>query len=458
MNTPADARLVELFVRYWDGVLTDAEGAELERVLAADPAAREWFQTLTLQAVASAELRVPRPELTRAAEPVPPAEPAANGAPEAPAPRRWNRRRALAYLGGGLAASVGALALGRWVWPEAPKAVELDRSIRLGSVRGSVTVRSADGTALPTDGPVPPGSSVATSGPGASAVLFYPNGTNVALTEDSAVTLGPGADGLRLDRGVVAADVRPPLVGDSGLTLATAETVLTGGAGAVLSLYQAARTTEVGVQRGSVSVSAPTGRSLGEVRGGELLTVHADGDCTRQAIRETPDAYALNLTRPLAAGWAVGKLGTDDGRPVLLPEFWFDPYHQRSMFQIRSNKQWVRGFFRLHPDSVVQVRYRVARSGPGQVCFCVRTPDVRSPETGMLEWNGTYVAQPFTDEGGWQTLKVRAGAMLDNRHRPNFGPSWLGFLFIFNTYEIDLGLQVAEFRVTPPGPAGGNPE
>ena len=42
-----------------------------------------------------------------------------------------------------------------------------------------------------------------------------------------------------------------------------------------------------------------------------------------------------------------------------------------------------------------------------------------------------------------------------NEHAPNFGPPWVGFLVIFNTYTADLGLRVAEFRVDPPGkPAG----
>jgi hypothetical protein len=301
---------------------------------------------------------------------------------------------------------------------------------------------------LPTDGPVPPGSTVKTAGPGASVVLFFPNGTNVALTEDSQVTLGAGGEQLRLEHGVVAADVRPPLVGGHPLTLATAETVLTGPGGTIMTLYQAADVTEVGVQRGAVAVSAPTGRSLGEVRDGELLTVHAAGDWQKQAIPSTPDSYALDLARPLASGWAVGKLAALGNRKVLVPEVYADPYYgRREMFQARSNKAWARGFFRLERDSVVRVKYRVQKAGDGQVCFCVRTSDVRSPDTGMLEWNGKYGAHPVGPDG-WREIAVTAGAMLANKHAPKFGPPWTGFLFIFNTYEVDLGLQIGELRVS----------
>lgn len=459
MNPSPDLRLAELFVRYWDNALTAAEAEELETRLATDPAAREWFQVLTQQAVAAADMRAARPEQARASETAPPAVPA--HAPESQTTgRRWNRRRVLGYLGGGVAASVGAVALGRWLWSAPAQPTQQHRYVRLGSVRGDVTIVAADGTVLPTDGPVPPGSTVTTARRSASAVLFYPDGSNVALTEDSIVTLGASDDRLRLDRGVLAADVRPPMVGRSPLTLETAETVLSSSAGFITTLYQAARITEVGVQRGAINVSAPTGRSLGEVRGGELLTVGSDGGLQRQAIRDTSDRFTPELTRALVAGWDVGSFTEIEKRPVVVPTYWFDPYHQRHMYQIRSDKQWVRGFFRLQPGSEIVVRYRVRETGPGQLCFCVRTPDIRSPETGMLEWNGLYEKSPPGSDS-LQTIRVSARAMRDdkgNKHAPKFDVPWIGFLFIFNTYERDLGLQIADFRVTPPGPAGGNPE
>jgi hypothetical protein len=304
---------------------------------------------------------------------------------------------------------------------------------------------------------VPTGSTVTTSGPCASAILFYPNGTNVALTEDSAVTLGPTDDRLRLERGVIAADVRPPLVGGRALTLATAETVLSGTAGAIVTLYQAASITEVGVQLGKVSVTAPRGAALGEVDKGEILTVHSENDFQKQKIPGTPSAFDLDLRRPLPVGWAVGSRNPNHAPPVLETTYWHDPYYGKEMYQIRSNHSWARGFFRLLPDSLVTVRYKVDDPGPGQVCFCVRTPDASSPDTGMLEWNGEYGDHPL-DQDGWRTLRVHAGEMLgrENKHKPNFSDPWIGFLFIFNTYQRKLNLKIAEFRVTPP--AGAAPD
>ena len=68
----------------------------------------------------------------------------------------------------------------------------------------------------------------------------------------------------------------------------------------------------------------------------------------------------------------------------------------------------------------------------------------------MLEYNGGFHA---TVAGEWRWLEMRADKMLEppNTEAPMFGAPWIGFLVIFNTYEADLGLEVAEFRVTRPG-------
>ncbi len=73
---------------------------------------------------------------------------------------------------------------------------------------------------------------------------------------------------------------------------------------------------------------------------------------------------------------------------------------------------------------------------------------MKDAATGVLEWNGRFTAG---GPGGWQTLSIRASDMLDCREAPKFGPPWVAFLMIFNTYSSNLGLEVAEFRVSRPG-------
>src|SRR5262249_24433233 len=83
-----------------------------------------------------------------------------------------------------------------------------------------------------------------------------------------------------------------------------------------------------------------------------------------------------------------------------------------------------------------------------QLVICVRTDPSIGAKTGVLERNDAFAhARPRK----WQWLEVKARDLLDNRHAPNFGAPWIGFLWIFNTYELDIGLQVAEFIVSRPG-------
>jgi ferric-dicitrate binding protein FerR (iron transport regulator) len=436
VNPRPDARLDELFVRYWANDLTAAEAEELELRLAADPTARAWFEHFAQQAVVAAELPANLP-----AEPRRPA---------APVGRRWSRRRVLRFVGGGLAAGVGAVALGRWFWPNSPTAAP----VRIVATTGNVTVLAADGQKVAGRGLVPPGGSVVTNGPGSSAVLSYADGTTITLTGDSSLAVAATGRRLILGQGVATADIRPRPDGGEALTMVTAQVTLPELSGVMVTLGRVARATEVEVHRGSVTASAPSGEQLGVVEQGEVLTVRADGGHRKQPIPPTPEEFAWDLMRPLAEGWEVGHLDETEEGPVVVPEYWPDPYYNGTrMYQIRSNQPWLRGFVRFQPDSQVRVRYRADRAGSGQVCFCTRTTDSRAPETGMLEWNGPFVA---CAPGEWQELVIRAADMLGppNKHAPKFAAPWVAFLVIFNTYTADLGLRVAEFRVTRPGGGG----
>jgi hypothetical protein len=434
VTVSADARLDELFVRYWDNVLVPAEVNELAQLLATAPTARERFQFLCLQAVASADLPASGAPLEL------PTDPAARGA--GATKREWSRRQALGVLVGGLAAGVGGIALGRWV-----SVAWADDQVKVVAVQGRVTVRTADGQTIAAQGLVPPGATVSTHGLGAVAVLLYPNGSTVSLLGDSALTVERGQQ-LRLHQGTANADLRPDPDGAEQLTLLTALVALNPLSNTTITVGQGLRSIEVEVHQGKVSVATTSGAPLAVVRGGELLTVEANGAHKQGPTPPPPSDFAWNLAVPLPEGWLVGKREVAPDGPVVRTAAWPDPYYDHTtMYQIRSNHQWSRGLFRLVPDSTISVRYRAAERSPkGQVCFCVRTSHSHSSSTGMLEYDGGFEATG----GAWKWLHIRASDMLVNKHTPKFGSPWVGFLVIFNTFETDVGLEVAEFRVSSP--------
>jgi ferric-dicitrate binding protein FerR (iron transport regulator) len=434
MSFPIDLTLEELFLRYWDNVLTEEEREELEERLTLDAQAREAFQLFCTQTVIAAELPARAGQTVRQRRNRPlPVKKAGT----------WSRRRALFYLAGGAAASLAAGVVGRWLWNSPPGGLA-----RLMEVHGEVTLRSASGALLSLSGLIPAGAALSTFGPVSRAVLGYPDGTCVSLTGDCVVSVAGDGRMLWLSQGTALAEVPPQPEESNRLSLLTSEAKMNHLSGVLMMVGRTQQATEVGVQRGLVDVAAPSGEPMEVVREREILTVGWDGNHSKKPMPLTPDEFAWDLTRPLPKGWHIGHREITPDGPVVLPEPYFDPYHKAIMNQIRSDSQWACGFFRLFPESIIRVRYWIDQPGPSQVVVCVRTARTAGAETGVVERNDAFAeAKP----GQWQWLEVKAGEMLASVHTPKFPAPWIGFLVIFNTYKEDLGLKVAEFRVSRPG-------
>ena len=448
--TPPDPRLDLLFARYWDAALTPAEATELNARLRHDPDARERFRAFCLQATAAADWFRLHP-VAAADTPLPadPTPPDARPAPPPTATPRASRRQWPVGMGAGaLAGGVGTGLVGRFVgFPSGG-----DHPVTVQHTRGHVTLADTRTGNLTPGRVVYPGETVATVGPGSAAVLRCSDGSTVSLSAESAVAVAGTGSRLIVRRGGISADLRPADDNPAAVTLSTAVAAVTSGGGAVLAVGAEAAATDVQVINGQVNVSGTRGERIALVRGGELLTVRADGEHTKRAVPRVPTEYALDLTTALPEGWHVGfREETADG-PAVRPQFWYDPYHAAVLSQIRSHKAWARGLARLHPDSLVRFRYQADQGGRGQVCLVVRTETTRTPLTGVLEWNDRFEA---TRAGEWRTVEVRADALLDCKEVPKFDPPWVAFLLIFNTYDVDINLRVGEFRVSRPGARDG---
>ena len=339
MNTSLDG----LFVRYWENDLSEADAAEFE-FSSSDRGPcmpREEFQLFCLQAVVASEL----PLAVEAAE-----TPQNFQQPEQNMPgARWSRRRLLRYIGGSAAAIAIAGVFGRQRWVTQSEAVT---GVRISELKGQVTLRMPSGQSIRPSGDIPAGSTLAIIGPISSAVLSCQDGTEVSFTGDTDVAVMSGGSRLVLLRGTATADIPAHRVGPDSMILQTAHASLARLSDVLLTMARTQRGTEVGVQNGVVAVDSPNGRSLGFVRAGEILTVRADGDRSKQLKPTTPDNFAWDLGRPLPSGWNVGQREETADGPVVVPEFWLDPYYQVEMCQIRSDQQWARGFFALYPDSI----------------------------------------------------------------------------------------------------------
>jgi hypothetical protein len=291
---------------------------------------------------------------------------------------------------------------------------------------------------------------VATQGLGSSAILELEDGSTVLLLSDSTLSVQENGQRLQLHKGTASAELLPRRNKDR-ITLVTALLMLSGVHNTAITVDAGMKTAEVEVYQGTVSVSAPTGEPMTVVREGELLTVGKNGTCSQQPTPVTPDRFSWDLTAPLPAGWHVGRREVAEGTPVVRCEPYPDPYYNGTvMHQIRSDNRWGRGLFSIVKGSTAYVRYRAKSASPkGQVCLCIRSKQAHCSDTGVLDYNGGFEASP---KGEWREIRFTVESMFDwpNKHKPTFDSPWICFLVIFNTYESDVALEVAEFRIDPP--------
>lgn len=430
-----DPALDRLIARYWDSTLTPAELVALNARLESDPDARRWFREVCFQAVV-------------AGQPVSPAlPPAAVGTP-VPADeggrRRISRRAAIGF-GLGTVAGLGAGLIGHGLLTPPVPTVAPKPGAKVTWTRGQVFRSGPSGEVVETGAVIPPGGGVSTVGPVSSAVLELADGSTLCLSADTTVSVSDGGGRVVVNQGGASADLRAAVGDRPPVAVATPLVGLSSQDGADLDLSSGGRQTEVTVQRGRVAACDPNG-GLTDLRNGELLTVSHDVAPTVRPAPILPDNFVLDIRERLPEGWRVGtRVESPDG-PLVRPEPWFDPYHSARMHQIRSHQSWVRGLVRLFPDSVISARYRADRTGDGQVVLVVRRPKSTFKDSGCLVWENHFRAT-----GGWETLVAKAGDLLENKEGPRFAPPWVAFLLIFNTYTEDLGLRVADFRVSRPG-------
>jgi ferric-dicitrate binding protein FerR (iron transport regulator) len=429
--TPRDSALDRLLARYWDDTLTPPEWDVLNARLETDAAARRWFREVCVQAVAAGEAAAP----VVANHAAIPSEP--------PARRRISRRLALGFgLGSVAGLTAGAVLTRKWL--TSPMA-----GARVVWTRGQVMRSGRKPEPLAVGEVVPSGTGLSTGGQTSSAMLELADGSTLCLSSDTLVAVTAGGTRVVVQQGGATADLRPSTDDRPVVSVATPLIGLSTQDGADIDLTSCGSETELTVQRGQVAATAREG-GVKDVRDGELLTVAYRGPPAVRPTPVLPDTFTLDFRERLPEGWRVGQREETPAGPVLVPELWYDPYHSAHLYQIRSHHQWTRGLVRLFPDSVVRVRYRADRPADGQVVFVVRRPRTAFKDSGCLEWNGRFEACG-PDE--WKTLTVRASDMLGCKEAPAFAPPWVAFLLIVNTYTEDVGLRVAELRVTRPAAA-----
>ena len=433
MTQPTDdLRLDELLSRYWDNTLSAEEMVELNAQLLANPEARHRLRFLSLLARVSCDHARRHPSRQQTA-------------------RRRSRHRRLALVG--CVAVLLIASLGLYFFKKTNNSAETTSAFTLLQCIGEVQVGSNNIVQPTQTGQVINfGQTVATIGLDSSAVLRCEHGPSLSLMGETEAKIRDEVAGrhLSLNRGGFLAKVH---LGQPAFVVTTAEAHLrTTSEECQFTAYRTLDHTEISVISGRVQVSTNDGQSVLQLSHGEIALVEANGMVLKQLATAAPEQYAWDLSRPLPADWRQGQVITEPsaqpyGRAVV-PLLMDDPYLRRTCWQIRSENRWTTGLFAFHPDTHLRIRYRVDRTGEGQLLAVIR-PDPPRPEACQVLL--APISFTATPPGVWQTVILRTNDW-QVEHSPKRGPldypqPWIAFLVVFNTYEQNLGLKVSEFAV-----------
>jgi len=289
----ADDDFLDLAVRYLDGLLSQAEFQHLAERLAADPARRQAFVQLCLQA------QTIREDLQATAE-APPA------APPQPSRRRW--------LGGGLAGAAAvllAVSVGWWLArpePVVARIIELDGTAEVGD--GGEAVAAAVGRELCA------GETLRTVGENSTVAVEYLDRTRLELGGETHVELSAAtpAKVVRLVAGRLAADVTPQPDGQP-LQLHTPQAAVIV-RGTRFSTRTDGQRTRVAVDEGAVELQRPADAAPTMVHAGTVAVAAADAPITLTPLASIP----VRPAGEVRIGWVWGAFAFDPVKNMLVTE------------------------------------------------------------------------------------------------------------------------------------------
>jgi ferric-dicitrate binding protein FerR (iron transport regulator) len=445
-------RFLVLVVRYFDGDLDDADTAELNALLRADPECRRLFAEYGTRGCLIRETL----DSERQRSELPPADgPDPRDTP--PARTRPRRNRVLLLVGGaGLLATAATLAFVFWPPPRAPEDI---RAAVVGAVEpgaGDVRVTSPDGQVRVIAGrtELRAGDTVRTEPLRGTAAVVYPDGTRLTLIGDTAVTCsGAAGKNVVLHRGTVGASVNPQPEGNPMVLATPAARIEVRGT----EFYCQALPdrTDVSVTRGSVRVVRTSDGKAIDVPGGKRVLAAAQAALAVEDIPQLLDTWELDFEQGLPEGLHRGRFvaeGLPRGSKGGVAAVRATRKGEEDLFEIASPEAWQRGLFAFHADSHLHVTYKIEQPRWVNVFVIARGAGPSGKHVGNYLFNEPGFHAPDR-VGKWQTVTIplaklrRAGT--NSPAAP--GPDEVPYLVVFSS-QGDRGLVIDRVWVTRGGP------
>jgi ferric-dicitrate binding protein FerR (iron transport regulator) len=364
----------------------------------------------------------------------------------------FNRKRLFWLVTGAVPLAVSAvLVLMLWPWDgqQVEPLAELPIVARLQTIDGVVEVSSPSGqTYEATAGlELRAGPTVATQGQESHAEIRLLDGTMIFVAGDTLLRFSETEPSrIDVESGSIAASVRPQPA-DRPLVISTKEArieVL----GTQLSVMREGRRTRVGVVEGGVRVTRLSDERTVTLTAGQAAEASPNSDLQPTPIRPAPDTWSLDFKEGLPNGWQAGQLVFDD-----LPEddtaaVRTTPTDRRGQRRhvIKSHNAWSDGFFTLHEDSRLHVRYRLDKPGKFLLYVVCRQHDFGQPVCTLLTCDSIGQRQA----GSWHTLSLPMNKLHRTKTEDTvpLDGQLVCFLMVFDSSAYNPGLTIDRIWVT----------
>lgn len=372
--------------------------------------------------------------------------------PAAPLRSRFFTTRVLTGAVTVLAVVVSAAVLLRHREPPVTRSY---RIAQLEQINGEVfvTTAGADARTISASTDIASGDTIRTHGAPSSALLRHADGTRLLLAGNSSLTVSDfGQKSVVFHAGTMFATVAPQPAGRPMLITTPKDTLQI--VGTRFSLDATEHRTDLCVSEGRVKITRLRDGESVEVPAGQRVVSDSASELALEKIPAAPDTWNVDFESGLPDGWESGALVADDlpnGSRLAVKAVRVDEGADES-YAIVSQPNWLRGVFSVHPDSSMQITFKMETPSWINVFIITHTRDSAEPHFAN---NFQYNEIPFgrLQPGRWYSITI---PLAEFKRLPGYTDEplqdLLPFQIVFNFPAPDRGLVIDEIRIARGGP------
>lgn len=326
---------------------------------------------------------------------------------------------------------------------------------RLKQISGDVGVISADAESQSVQSgfEIHSGDTVRTKGTLSSAVLFYPDGTQLRLIGDTTVTgTENGGRNIIVHEGTLFAIVSRQKT--SQPMIVTTPKAKIHVLGTQFQLAASSEKTDLRVTEGKVKFTRLADGQSVEVSQGKQILADEQQDLLVSDIEVASDTWSEDFEEGIPENWEVGKFAGNDlpagSKGAAKTELNVSQFGE--FYSIVSKPKWFHGTVTVHEDSHLHMTFKMQNPNWLNIFLITRTTDPGDPRfANNFQFNEIPFVRIRPNE--WYTISIPLSKFV---RLPGYSKETLlnliPFQVVVNSPEPDRGLVIDQISITRKGP------